>query len=120
MTSTNEEQSPQGIFSLTRMIYAVCGAIILYKLLEFGGWSVLKRTQNIPWGLYRFDLWFHAINLFFVLAMLAVGLAYHPKSEPFSLAFSTTCLRRFQKHRIGTCRWGSGTCLGQSDILDGR
>lgn len=83
MTSTNEEQSSHGIFSLTRMIYAVCGAIILYKLLEFGGWSVLKKTQNIPWGLYRFDLWFHAINLFFVLAMLAVGLAYRPKSELF-------------------------------------
>jgi membrane protease YdiL (CAAX protease family) len=83
MTSTNEEQYSHGPFSMTRMIYAVCGAIILYKLLEFGGWSVLKKAQNIPWGLYRFDLWFHAINLAFVLAMLAVGLAYRPKAELF-------------------------------------
>jgi membrane protease YdiL (CAAX protease family) len=83
MTSTTEEEYRQSLFSLTRMIYAVCSAVVLYKVLEFGGWSVLRKVQNIPFGLYRFDLWFHATNLFCILAMLAVGLPYRPKSELF-------------------------------------
>ncbi len=83
MTSTKEEDSPRSLFSMTRMIYAVCSAIILYKSLEFGGWSVLRKVQNIPFGLYRSDLWFHAINLFFILAMLVISLPYRPKSELF-------------------------------------
>jgi membrane protease YdiL (CAAX protease family) len=83
MTSAHEEQNSHSIFSVTRMIYSVCGAIILYKILELAVAFLLRGAQELPWGAYRFDLWFHATNFIFVLAMLAVTLPYRPKSELF-------------------------------------
>jgi membrane protease YdiL (CAAX protease family) len=83
MRSTSEEGCPHTVFSLTRMIYAVCSAIILYKVAEFGGWFLLRRVQSLPWGLPLFGFWFRASGLLFALTMLAVTLPYHPKSELF-------------------------------------
>jgi membrane protease YdiL (CAAX protease family) len=80
MRSTGEEGC---VFSLTRMIYAVCSAIILYKVIEFSGWFLLRRMQSPPWGLSLFGFWFRATGLLFALTMLAVTLPYHPKSEIF-------------------------------------
>ena len=37
MRSTMEEGCLHTVFSLARMIYAVCSAITLYKVAEFGG-----------------------------------------------------------------------------------
>ena len=48
-------------------------------LRSFGGGA----AQALPWRAYRFDLWFHATNLIFVLAMLVVTLPYRPKAELF-------------------------------------
>jgi membrane protease YdiL (CAAX protease family) len=83
MRSTSEQGYPHSVFSLTRMIYAVCSAIILYKVIEFSGWFLLRRAQSLPWGLSLFGFWFRATALLFALTMLAVSLLYHPKSELF-------------------------------------
>ena len=83
MRSTSEEGGLHSVFSLTRMIYSVCIAIILYKVVEFSGWFLLRRAQSIPWGLTVFGFWYRATCLLFALTMLAVTLPYHPKSEIF-------------------------------------
>ena len=83
MTSTtSEEPRPHGIFSLTRMIYSVCGAVILYIILQHGS-RFLLAAQKFPFLLTRMDVWFYASDLSFGLAMLVVILAYHPRSELF-------------------------------------
>ena len=64
------------------MIYAVCGGMILYVLLEYSGQFLLARMSHVPWG-YRFDLWYYVNNLFFVAAMLSVAVAYRFKAEVF-------------------------------------
>jgi membrane protease YdiL (CAAX protease family) len=81
MRSMSEEGGPHSVFSLTRMIYAVCSAIILLKAVEFSGWFLLRRAQSIPWSLFGF--WYRATCLLFALTMLAVTFPYHPKSEIF-------------------------------------
>ncbi len=83
MRSTSQQGCPHSAFSLTRMIYAVCSAIILYKIVELGGWFLLRRAKSLPWGFSLFGLWFRATSLLFALTMLAVTLPYHPKSEIF-------------------------------------
>ena len=83
MRSTSEEGRPHSIFSLTRMIYTVCSAIILYEIVAFAGWFLLRRAHSLPWGLSLFGLWFRATSLWFALTMLAVSLPYRPKSEIF-------------------------------------
>jgi membrane protease YdiL (CAAX protease family) len=83
MIDANDVQDAHAQFSLTRMIYAVCGAIIFYKLLELVGWFMFSKIRKIPLGLDRFDLWLHAVNLFLVLAMLAISLPYGSRSELF-------------------------------------
>ena len=89
MRSTSEEGGAHSVFSLTRMIYAVCIAIIFYKVVEFSGWFLLRRAQSIPWGLTVFGFWYRATCLLFVLTMLAVTLPYHPKSEIFRWSQAT-------------------------------
>jgi membrane protease YdiL (CAAX protease family) len=89
MRSTSEEGGPLSVFSLTRMIYAVCSAIILYKVVEFSGWFLLRRARSIPWGLTVFGFWYRATCLLFALTMLAVTLPYHRKSEIFRWSQST-------------------------------
>lgn len=80
ITCDTDEHGP---FSLTRMIYVVCGGIILYLLFLYFGQLLLARVQLPPWGVSRFDLWYHAGHLFFVAAMLCVAIAYRFDPELF-------------------------------------
>src|SRR5229473_7527814 len=90
MRSMSEEGGPLSVFSLTRMIYAVCSAIILYKVVEFSGWFLLRRARSVPWGLTVFGFWYRATCLLFALTMLAVTLPYHRKSEIFRWSSPTS------------------------------
>src|SRR2546425_4540715 len=83
MTSVNDERRERGSFPLTRMIYAIGCAILLYKSLEFCSWFLFRKMQNLPWGLYRFDVWIGFANLLFITIMLAVSLPYRPKADVF-------------------------------------
>lgn len=78
--NTDDQRGP---FSLTRAIYAVCGGILLYLLLEYLGQLLLARVQLTPWGMSHLDLWYHAGNLFFVVAMLCIAIAYRFRAELF-------------------------------------
>jgi membrane protease YdiL (CAAX protease family) len=71
------------LFSLTRMIYAVSGGTLLYLLLEYSGWFFFQRKQVWFFDFSRADLWFHVANLFFVTAMLCVGIGYGFSKELF-------------------------------------
>jgi membrane protease YdiL (CAAX protease family) len=71
------------LFSLTRMIYAVSGGILLYLLLEYSGWFFFQRKRVSFFDFSRADLWFHVSNLFFVTAMLCVGICYGFSKELF-------------------------------------
>jgi len=65
------------------MIYAVCGAIILYRLVLCYGWIAFDRLHTIPFGLPRYSFWFLADGLLFLLTTLAVILFYRPVSPLF-------------------------------------
>jgi membrane protease YdiL (CAAX protease family) len=83
MTRLHNEQNSHSMFFLTRMIYCVCSGVALYKMLELGAAFLLRGTKELPWGVNRFDLWFHARSFVFVLAMLVVTLPYRPKAKLF-------------------------------------
>jgi membrane protease YdiL (CAAX protease family) len=84
MVVTHEQHNPNCMFTLTRMLYTVCGASILYRVTwQLLGWYLFSRLQKGPWGLYRVDVWFYGVDFLFLLLMLAVGLSYTPKSELF-------------------------------------
>src|ERR1051325_2483737 len=60
--------------SLTRMIYAFCGAITLYWILNYASEILVAFYRDrVPWGLYR---WYYVTNAWFVVAMLLVAAAY--------------------------------------------
>ncbi|HXZ42781.1 MAG TPA: CPBP family intramembrane glutamic endopeptidase [Terriglobales bacterium] len=65
------------------MIYAMAGAMLLYKGLEVGSWWWFTKIRRVPWAHFRFDLWFALLNVLFIILMLAVALPYRPKSELF-------------------------------------
>jgi membrane protease YdiL (CAAX protease family) len=65
------------------MIYAVCSGIVLFVLLEYSGQFLLARMSHVPWGMYRFDLWYYVNNLCFVAAMLSVAAAYRFRAAVF-------------------------------------
>jgi hypothetical protein len=51
MTTAHEEQEPHDMFSLTRMIYTVCSASILYRVTwELLSWFLFRKLQQGPWG----------------------------------------------------------------------
>jgi membrane protease YdiL (CAAX protease family) len=81
MATSPADQSSDSIFSLTRMIYTVGCSVAVYEAVAIIGWLWLTRAQRFPGG--SFDLWFHATNLAFVVAMVAVAVPYSPKSEIF-------------------------------------
>lgn len=95
MTTSNHEQRPQSVFSLSRMIYTVSSAMVIYKCLEVAGWYWVRKARSLPWGLNAFDSWFYLSNAVFVLVMLTVALFY-PKAELFrwSSPFSSSGLFR--------------------------
>ena len=86
MTITPEEQRLQEVFSLTRMIYSVCGAVIIYIVLVYTGWY-LAAAQKLPEALNRLETSLYSSDVFFILVMPTVILAYRPKSELFRWSF---------------------------------
>lgn len=83
MRNTVEEGGRHDVFTLTRMIYAVCSAIIFYEVIEFSGRFLWRSAHSLPWGLTVFGFWYRATCLLFALTTFAVTLSYHPKSEIF-------------------------------------
>jgi hypothetical protein len=84
MAVTHKEHNPNRMFTLTRMLYTVCGASILYRVTwQLLDWYLFSKLQKGPWGLYRVDVWFYGVDFLFLLVMLAVGLCYTPNRSFF-------------------------------------
>lgn len=70
------------MFSLTRMIYSICGASILYIVLVYVFWY-LAAHQKLPDALNRLETSSYSSIVLFLPVMLTVVLFYSPKSELF-------------------------------------
>jgi len=104
MMPTREVDDPHTQLSLTRMIYAVSGGIILYLLLVYSWRFLFGRMRDVPWGFSRFDVWYYVSNLCFVAAMLLVAVAYRFRPELFRWESGAGSL--------GTTGWIRGIALG--------
>ena len=83
MTTALETVGQHDMMPLTRMIYAVCGGILFYLLLEYSGQFFLARMHHVPWGMYRFDLWYYISDLCFVGGMFSAVVAYRFRAAVF-------------------------------------
>ncbi len=74
------------LFSLTRMVYALGGAFIVYELFGLLAWFLLRNALTHPLGPLRLSgFWLlHGANLAFVVSMIAATLPYSPKGQLFS------------------------------------
>ena len=89
MTDPGADRHSHGVFSLTRMIYTICSAVILYITLLYIVWY-LAAARLLPDALSRIDLWdLYPSDVLFVLAMLVVVFSYRPKVELFRWPSST-------------------------------
>lgn len=76
----SSSESSTNAFSLTRMIYAVCGAIIGYEVCGLGAWLLVRKAQGRPLDhLSVLPLSFYAADVFFIVTMLIATLAYRPR-----------------------------------------
>ena len=79
-------------FSLTRAIYVVSAAVLLYEFVDFfvSRWTL--RTQPFSWGLsrfIRFELAFYGVHLVFIVVTIIAAMTYKPRSELFRWPQST-------------------------------
>src|SRR5690242_4550143 len=74
MNATLDGDEQGSHLSLTRMIYAFCGAISLCWILNYSTEVLVALYRNrVPWGLYR---WYYVTNAWFVATMLLVAATY--------------------------------------------